>query len=88
MVHVINTTLQQLDDAEEARHHPNKHRVLGLLRRAAALSQNRRPVDDDGRGRDRPDDIEITFFCWLGLTVSLCRVPTGRRAATRAVSDA
>ena len=37
VVHVINTTLEQLDDAEEARHHPNKHRVLGLLRRAAAL---------------------------------------------------
>ena len=32
-------------------------------------------------------DPEITFFCWLGLTVSLCRVLTGRRAATRTVSD-
>ena len=54
MVDVINTTLEQLDDAEEARHDTNKHRVLGLLRRAAALAEYRRAVDDDGRWAPTP----------------------------------
>ena len=79
MVDVINTTLEQLDDAEEARHDTNKHRVLGLLRRAAALAEDRRPVDDDSCG--------VFVFFWLGLTVSPLRVPTGRRAATQNVAD-
>ena len=57
VVHVVDAALQQFNGAEEARHDTNEDRVLGLLGRAAALAEDRRPVDHYSCGTDSTYNI-------------------------------